>query len=192
MSGHIDFQHERTRAHSTTVASQTITEVNSHVTSEVSKLSASKIDEAQTRFLKSVDFDLRNQRFSTLSAAHKETGTRVFGSPRSLIGTTPEILKEQKRVDDVWEGFLTWLQSKETNKPFWISGKPGSGESTLVKFLAQHRETRKVLDAWGANAPIIHHFFWKVGGGMQSNLLGLLCSLIYQLVVEEKELISQL
>ncbi|KAK4461541.1 hypothetical protein QBC42DRAFT_92312 [Cladorrhinum samala] len=88
------------------------------------------------------------------------------------------------------DNFSEWLKSD--NDLFWISGKPGSGKSTLVKFLLGHRETKKALDVWRSDSSIMSHFLWKPGSEMQNNVKGLICSLLHQALSLANDLLSSI
>lgn len=78
-------------------------------------------------------------------------------------------------------GFLDWLRS--LHQPlFWISGKPRSGKSTLVKFLLDDHRTRANFEVNLPHATIISHFFWLPGNAMDRSTKGMLCSLNHQLL----------
>lgn len=85
--------------------------------------------------------------------------------------------------DDRQTHFKTWLQ--DGGGIFWISGKAGSGKSTLMKFLSDHAQTGEILKVWAAakatrlvNASF---YFWSSGNPMQKTQEGLLQSLLYQI-----------
>jgi hypothetical protein len=48
-----------------------------------------------------------------------------------------------------------------------VSGKPGSGKSTLMKFICEHENTRKILETWakskGQELVTASFFFWNAG-----------------------------
>lgn len=79
-----------------------------------------------------------------------------------------------------WSSFSNWLSS--TDVIYWISGKPGSGKTTLVKYILFHERTRKYLDIWSPGCMIISHYFWRPGSWMQKSLQGLYYSLLHQLL----------
>ncbi|KAL9567378.1 hypothetical protein ACKAV7_008453 [Fusarium commune] len=57
--------------------------------------------------------------------------------------------------------FPGWLESD--SNLFWISGKPASGKSSLMKFLAFNYSTVKHLNSRHSDVQILTHFFWKPG-----------------------------
>jgi len=79
-----------------------------------------------------------------------------------------------------WDNLGDWLKSE--NDMYWISGKPGSGKSTLVKFLVDSPQARAALEIWRPRTLILSHFFWKPGSRMQNSIKGLLCSLLHQAI----------
>ncbi|KAF4466237.1 hypothetical protein FALBO_6906 [Fusarium albosuccineum] len=88
-----------------------------------------------------------------------------------------------------WDNFCDWL---ECDQPvYWISGKPGSGKSTLMKFIVSNRRTKASLEKWRPGAIIGSHFFWKPGSSMQHSLKGCLCSLLYQILSLDGQFLSQ-
>lgn len=84
--------------------------------------------------------------------------------------------------------FISWLKSDE--RLFWITGKPGSGKSTLVKFLISSPRTWAALDRWKPGCQAASHFFWKPGTNFQKNVKGLLSSLLHQVLLLDKSLIE--
>ncbi|KAF5545951.1 hypothetical protein FMEXI_5867 [Fusarium mexicanum] len=85
-----------------------------------------------------------------------------------------------------WDCFIDWLKSDQP--VYWISGKPGSGKSTLMKFLVLDSRTLDVLKDWKKGAIIISHFFWKPGSMMQHSFKGLLCSLLCLLLKNDQSI----
>ncbi|KAF5699477.1 hypothetical protein FGLOB1_11357 [Fusarium globosum] len=92
---------------------------------------------------------------------------------------------EVDEIDLIWDCFSTWLQSDD--KLFWIRGKPGSGKSTLIKFVLENDNTKRLLHSRRSNTKILSHFFWKIGNEPQNSIRGLLCSLLYDLLSEDDD-----
>ncbi|KAM0722850.1 hypothetical protein Q7P37_001048 [Cladosporium fusiforme] len=72
-----------------------------------------------------------------------------------------------------------WLKA-EDKRILWVSGKPGSGKSTLMKFLRDQEETEDLLYEWanGNRLVIADHFFWLPGTMLQNSVEGLLRTLL--------------
>ncbi|KAK9413454.1 putative NACHT domain-containing protein [Seiridium unicorne] len=89
-------------------------------------------------------------------------------------------------------GFNRWLQKGAGL--FWINGKPGSGKSTLMKFIFQDSRTKELLSDWRTSAVQIHasFFFHYRGTAMQKSFEGLLRSVLTQIVEQCKSLTSYL
>ncbi|KAK2785059.1 hypothetical protein FQN52_008781 [Onygenales sp. PD_12] len=70
--------------------------------------------------------------------------------------------------------------------PFWVRGKPASGKSTLINYLAKSDEMRKLLNQRCAKRCIIIKFFFdfRQTTNIRNNFKGLLLSLLYCLVKE--------
>jgi hypothetical protein len=77
--------------------------------------------------------------------------------------------------------FARWLGGNETL--FWISGKAGSGKSSLMSLIQGDKRTAKALAAWanGLHVYTFSFYFWPPGTKMQKSICGLLRSLLYQL-----------
>ncbi|KAH6954447.1 hypothetical protein DER45DRAFT_312186 [Fusarium avenaceum] len=86
--------------------------------------------------------------------------------------------------------FARWRMSY--SGMFWISGKPASGKSTLMKFIATSRLTRDNLEVWSPSVHILTHYFWKAGSEMERNLRGMLSSLTHQVLLYQFDLIRRL
>ncbi|UNI15720.1 hypothetical protein JDV02_002226 [Purpureocillium takamizusanense] len=84
-------------------------------------------------------------------------------------------------------GFVKWLT--EGSGVFHIAGKPGSGKSTLMKFLVGEPAVRTYLEQWAASASkeliFSQFFFWKYGSVDQKTFRGLLRALLYDISVKD-------
>jgi hypothetical protein len=104
------------------------------------------------------------------------------------ISRYPHELEMQQRTR---QSFLTWIKS--SNQVYHISGKAGSGKSTLMKFLCQHPRLHKELEAWSGDKKLAFakFFFWNSGDKEQRSLEGLYRSLLFETLKQCPELIKE-
>ena len=82
-----------------------------------------------------------------------------------------------------WDNFPEWLRS---DRPvYWVSGKPGSGKSTLMNYIWTERkeDLEKNLLHWSTDHTLVvaSVFFWANGSSeMQKSANGFLRALIHQ------------
>jgi len=103
------------------------------------------------------------------------------------------ILEESKPREPfqnaVFQQWKTWLT--EGSGVFHITGKPGSGKSTLMKLLVRHSTTRSRLEQWasadGKQLLLSSFFFWKIGDTEQKTMRGLLRGILYEVIKETPE-----
>jgi hypothetical protein len=88
--------------------------------------------------------------------------------------------------------FLTWLTTG--NGIFHISGKAGSGKSTLMKALTRHPRTMQELERWadGKRSLVARFFFSPSGDEIQNSLVGLYRSILFGVLEQSQELIPQI
>ena len=112
----------------------------------------------------------------------------------------PQMQERSRRITDTHSNTFGWIFEGSSAKPrafddfdswlrtgddiYWISGKPGSGKSTLMKFIVQDSRTEALLSQW--SRPLKHvtasFYFWSSGTPFQRSLLGLLQSLFYEIL----------
>ena len=127
-----------------------------------------------TKVLAALSYRGLQSRFGGTAIAHRDTYEWIFKAP-----------KQDRR----WSDFAEWLGSG--NSLYWISGKPGSGKSTLMKYICSHPQTIQLLDSWRAGLPLLQarFFFWAAGHTLQSSQEGLLRGLLYTLLAQCPRLI---
>ena len=88
------------------------------------------------------------------------------------------------------DAFTEWLTYGTSI--FWVTGKAGSGKSTLMKFLSQHRLTSEILTHWSGNKKLIiaSFYFWYAGTELQKTQKGLLQSLLSEIFRQCPELMQ--
>ncbi|SPJ91037.1 related to small s protein [Fusarium torulosum] len=149
--------------------------------------------EAQARcdaFLKSLKFPQMKERYNAIMDSGDATFERVFASydnPRTIRWGHKSSDDDIKEIDRSWALFVAWLQSDASL--FYIRGKPGSGKSTLVKFIVDNNKTERLVKHWSPDILIISHYFWKIGVSEQNSIKGLLYSLLYQRLQSNQQLI---
>ncbi|KAK8000696.1 NACHT domain-containing protein [Apiospora arundinis] len=213
--GHTDTA-DLTRKHITMETNRNEEAVKSHVTERVSQAENSlkehivlafrdmakqgqdaQLDAKRRQLLQSLKFDRMNERRNLVSPSHPFTfswmlqdGSEVNES--QLPDGTPD-----RRNNDLelyyapssWDSFSDWLRSTET--VYWISGKPGSGKTTLIKYLLDQPRLQEYLNLWRPDSTVISHFFWRPGTTMQQSIRGLFCSVLYQLLLGNDEVVEQ-
>ena len=136
---------------------------------------------AHQKLLESLFFPEIVSRQEQISEAFKGTYQWIFDSPND------------NRVTKVrWSSFHDWLETSDGI--YWVSGKPGSGKSTLMKFIVHEDRTLKVLENWKKDGKLlmISFFFWRPGSDLQKSVTGLLRSLLYQIASQWPELTNHI
>ncbi|GKU20497.1 unnamed protein product [Fusarium langsethiae] len=89
-----------------------------------------------------------------------------------------------------WHHFPSWLQSG--TGIYWLFGKAGSGKSTLMKFLHDNERTQQYLKVWSGESELvfISFFFYALGQREQKSQVGLLRSLLYQILSRDASLVE--
>ncbi|KAF5650847.1 NACHT domain protein [Fusarium sp. NRRL 25303] len=201
-----------TKAHVTTELASHESRLKSHadhgkdtiLTEAEARENIRRENEAYERLLHSFQYPDMNRRRNEIHASYGSTYNWLFEgeSKKDYLESKSEVSQpdsfSESEVDSSSEdevdnyhqmlacsSFGTWLESKENH--YWISGRPGTGKSVLMRFIISHKQTMDSLRQWQPEAQILSHFFWKVGSPMQSSFKGFLCSLVYQLFSSDKQ-----
>lgn len=129
---------------------------------------------------RSLYFSALKIREDNITKAHQKTFGWIF---EATEGSSTDELK-----------FRHWLQSeKPVGNLFWISGKPGAGKSTLMKFLANNPKLEENLKNWSKDRRllIVTHYFWRNGSSLQRSLKGLMRSILFQILDAHHNLIPK-
>lgn len=94
--------------------------------------------------------------------------------------------------DNLDHGYPQWLESG--SGVYWVTGKAGSGKSTLMKFILDNPRTEEILRGWAGDSDLllINHFFWAAGAELQKSYDGLIRSLLFQILRQRPALIQKL
>jgi len=140
-----------------------------------SKSNVDSVADPASKLLQSLDFPGMNSRRETVAAADAKTFQWVF--------------KSNTKVDNSSD-INHWLN--EGDRFYWLSGKAGSGKSTLMNFLVSSPETKSALSRWAGNASavMISYFFWNSGKTLQRDVRGLLRACVYQILENDQKVAS--
>jgi hypothetical protein len=112
-----------------------------------------------------------SNRFEQIEEAHKHTLGWFYNNPAT--------------------GFKNWLI--EGNGVFWISGKPGSGKSTLMKYILNDSKAKQTLSQWATTSTLVMAgFFFHDRGtsSYQKSFDGLLRSILHQILTAIPEFVN--
>lgn len=160
----------------------------------------------ETRILEHVYFGASMfQREETLRPADAATFRWfVEGVPSKDGGENPSVgSKKRKREEappglhigaqkaEVASRFQNWLRSG--NGVFHISGKAGSGKSTLMKLILSTERTYELLREWtgGRRLLFARFYFWAGGDQMQNSLEGLQRSILFEILIKRPDLVNE-
>ncbi|CZR67110.1 uncharacterized protein PAC_17009 [Phialocephala subalpina] len=107
---------------------------------------------------------------------------RFEGVVEAHKGTFQWLYEREGLMNSHWDSFTTWLETGDGL--YWINGKAGSGKSTLMKFISNSERTRGHLAKWrpGSNLCVAEFYFWNLGSRLQKSQIGLLRSLLCQIL----------
>ncbi|KAH8664510.1 hypothetical protein BX600DRAFT_464573 [Xylariales sp. PMI_506] len=96
-----------------------------------------------------------------------------------------------KQKADAKKRFLDWLVSEQTVDVFHITGKAGSGKSTMMKMLHTFPRTKELLRQWAGDKELLFaaFFFSELGTKMQRSLEGLYRSILVAVLGQKPGLI---
>ena len=133
----------------------------------------------QINIVESLHFPQIFERVETIKDAYSKTFEWLFEETENCAAAPGK-----------YSCLLDWLRMGSGT--FFISGKAGSGKSTLMKFLHQHKKTTTVLKQWAGGKALLvaSFFFWNAGTSMQKSRQGLLRTLLSNILTQAPELIA--
>ncbi|KAL8369788.1 hypothetical protein RB595_000226 [Gaeumannomyces hyphopodioides] len=141
------------------------------------------INAVHRRILEGLIFEDMVARKSQIKSPFPETFQWLLGNHTSTSGgaSLPQ--------DNPQTGFTKWLAAFE-DTPFWITGKPASGKSTLMKFICTDPRVKEGLKVWSGRLQLVvcDIYIWNAGFSRQKDQLGLLRTILYQILLQEPEL----
>ncbi|OAQ95647.1 hypothetical protein LLEC1_03361 [Akanthomyces lecanii] len=145
--------------------------INSRVENELRTLIS------ETCVLSSLSFATMVDRRESVEKAH----ARTFGW----------IYKDAENAQVPWSNFVDWL--RHGDGIYWINGKVGCGKSTFMRYLYENKTTQQELATWAAGLPceVYSFFFWNSGGEHQKSQLGLLRSLLFDILQRHRSLMRE-
>lgn len=162
------------------------------ITAKVEMLDVSDAQEIALRrkvqrdILETLAYPAMTERYEDIVEAYPETFEWAF--------------KNSTREQVQWSNLSEWL--KKEAGVYWISGKAGSGKSTLMKHIFDDVRTCQYLSAWAKDRAhgnpqplqtplcLATFFFWNSGTQEQKSQSGLLRALLYQVLSSHPELLS--
>jgi hypothetical protein len=143
------------------------------ITSSVARQSAAELT---AQIVNQLHFEDLTDREYRISAAHQDTFSWIFAGPN-------------ERHIRKWTLFTSWLRCSD--RLYWITGKPGSGKSTMMKYVSRDPRTRQNLLSWSGELRLItaHFYFWNSGAPMQMSLEGFYRTVIHAILSEMPRLL---
>ncbi|KAK0726499.1 prion-inhibition and propagation-domain-containing protein [Apiosordaria backusii] len=134
-------------------------------------LTAAKVIRSQNLVLDTLWFRQIDDRREIITSAHSQTLKWALEPPLP---------------DQSWSDLSLWLRSG--SGVYWISGKAGSGKSTLMKYLVHHPTTDALLQIWADGTELIspHFFFYYLGTKDQKSFTGLTRTLLHHILTHNK------
>ena len=130
------------------------------------------------RILDALHFRSIDERRATIAKAHRRTFQWIY----------------EDRISQrcVWDDLPKWLATGRGC--YWISGKAGSGKSTLMKYILGNTKTADALQEWSGSSELVvaPFFFWHAGTPLQKSQAGLLRALLLSVLNKRPDLVPVL
>jgi hypothetical protein len=140
-----------------------------------------------------------------------EEELRLLMIENSILGSLSfaTLADRKEGVEVAYNQTFEWIFDNAENSPmhfssfgqwlcqdtgvYWISGKAGSGKSTLMRYIYEHEKTKDKLQEWAGNVPaeISGFFSWNSGDEEQKSQRGLIRSLMFEILNRNRALLPE-
>ncbi|OCT46197.1 hypothetical protein CLCR_01046 [Cladophialophora carrionii] len=163
--------------------------LDNHHSAQTSYLRDQQLDGLRVRLLDALAFPEMNERRNMI-----EQRVSDFGSTYGwVLGQPDKRFFNPFRSDD--HEFVEWLRNGK--ELFWVSGKPGSGKSSLMDFIYQNIHARgsafDMLAEWARPMPVQVLTFWffrPASSVLLKSLQGMWRSLCFQMLEQNEKLVE--
>ncbi|CAI6311102.1 unnamed protein product [Periconia digitata] len=177
---------DRESGHIKTLVTQEAQTTRDHTTDHAQKTQALIVDmernrisdAAYQRFLQSFRFPQFNERRNAIQVAHTKTFQWIY--QESGTATEDNYAFQGKN------NFRKWL--RDGAGIYWISGKPGAGKSTLMKFLLEDERTGDIINETSSEPILTAAFIWSAGSVQQRSFAGVLGTLLHGAFAQDAKL----
>ncbi|KAH7010155.1 hypothetical protein EDB80DRAFT_610948 [Ilyonectria destructans] len=128
------------------------------------------------------------------SLSFREIYARKQSIPLAYASTCHWIFRDEQSDENgeklEWPSFPKWLQKKDDSL-YWITGKPGSGKSTLMKYIFDNQQLRPSLKSYAGDLPLMlaGFFFWNPGSEVEKSQEGLIRTILHHCLSDRRDLI---
>ncbi|PQE29503.1 Vegetative incompatibility HET-E-1 protein [Rutstroemia sp. NJR-2017a WRK4] len=144
----------------------------------------------QHRILRQLIFPAMHNREDSIHDAVEGTFEWILDADQSEESAKVKHNAQSNLQARTRELYINWL--REGHGIFHVSGKAGSGKSTLMRLLASHPRTKQQLEVWAGNKTlgVARFFFWESSGDpLQKSLQGLYRSILFEILSQCPDLI---
>lgn len=124
----------------------------------------------QDRLLEQLSFQDQPEREHRIAEAHAKTFRWIWTDPTG-------------QPDKPWSHFVAWLEGDD-DRLYWMTGKAGSGKSTMMKYVVHQQQCEESLRRWSGKMPLIvtRFYLWNSGSQDQMSQEGLIRAILYDSV----------
>lgn len=134
-----------------------------------------KLRAEECDLLRALSFDGMQNREDNIADAH--------------LKTFKWMVDDNDRGNKPGSSFMNWL--KQGSGVYWVAGKAGCGKSCLMKYLGREEKVNSALQEWAGGHSIVasKFYFWNAGNDMQKSQVGLLRSILFEILRQVPSLI---